>query len=93
MIPCERWRKHIDADAGGCIGVDGTGSSDTDDAGKYGVIEALCDIDSNRLNKKGAKFPNAAKFSDYREMFEALGDKVDAVTVSTPDHSSSATFS
>lgn len=73
-----------------CIGVDGKGSSDTDDAGKHGVVEALCDIDSNRLNKKGAKFPNAAKFSDYREMFDALGDKIDGVTVSTPDHSHAA---
>ncbi|MCC7420115.1 MAG: Gfo/Idh/MocA family oxidoreductase [Planctomycetaceae bacterium] len=71
----------------GCIGVDGKGSSDSDDAGKNGVIAALCDIDSNRLNKKGAKFPDAAKFFDYREMLDTMGDKIDAVTVSTPDHS------
>ncbi len=32
------------------------------------------------------RFPDAAFFTDYREMFDKLGDKVDAVTVSTPDH-------
>lgn len=74
----------------GCIGVDGKGASDSDDAGQNGVIAALCDIDSNRLNKKGAKFPEAAKFFDYREMIDSMGDKIDAVTVSTPDHSHAA---
>lgn len=31
-------------------------------------------------------YPTARFFSDYREMFAEMGDKVDAVTVSTPDH-------
>ena len=31
-------------------------------------------------------FANAKFFTDYREMLADLGDKVDAVTVSTPDH-------
>ncbi len=30
--------------------------------------------------------PDAKFYSDYREMLHDLGDKVDAVTVSTPDH-------
>ena len=32
------------------------------------------------------QYPDAAFFTDYREMYEKLGDKVDAVIVSTPDH-------
>ena len=70
-----------------CIGVDGKGSSDTNDAGAGGNIVALCDIDERRLAKKGAAFPKAKKFTDYRKMLEELADDIDAVTVSTPDHS------
>ena len=41
---------------------------------------------ANVLDKMGKKYPNAKKFFDYRQMLEKLGDKIDAVTVSTPDH-------
>jgi predicted dehydrogenase len=69
-----------------CIGVGGKGESDTNDAGKHGQIVALCDIDETRLDKMAAKFPDAKKYIDYRKMLEEMGDKIDAVTVSTPDH-------
>lgn len=71
----------------GCIGVGGKGSSDTDSAGRNGNVVALCDIDSNRLKQKAKKYPHAKKFADYRKMLEEMGDKIDAVTVTTPDHS------
>lgn len=74
-----------------CIGVGGKGSGDTDDAAKSGNVVAICDIDDNSLNKKAAQLEKdgikAEKFNDYRLMFEKMGDKIDAVTVSTPDHS------
>jgi len=70
-----------------CIGVGGKGSSDTDSAGRAGNVVALCDIDDNRLNAKAKKFPKAKKFNDYRDMLDEMGDQIDAVTVSTPDHS------
>jgi len=38
------------------------------------------------IEEARAKFPEARFFTDYREMIEAMGDKIDAVTVSTPDH-------
>ena len=69
-----------------CIGVGGKGDSDTNDAGKHGEIVALCDIDSEVLDKMGKEYPKAKKYFDYRKMLEELGDKIDAVTVSTPDH-------
>jgi predicted dehydrogenase len=69
-----------------CIGIGGKGDSDTNDAGEHGEIVALCDIDSEVLDKMGKKYPKAKKFFDYRKMLEELGDKIDAVTVSTPDH-------
>ncbi len=70
-----------------CIGVDGKGSSDRDDAGRHGEIVALCDIDEERLNKAAARYPKAKKYTDYRKMYDEIGGEFDAVTVSTPDHS------
>lgn len=69
------------------IGVEGKGASDSDDAGFHGNMVAICDIDEGRLEKAGKRFPKAQKFVDYREMLSKLGDQIDAVTVSTPDHS------
>ncbi len=47
---------------------------------------ALCDIDEKTLDKMASKYPNAKKYFDYRKMLDEMGDKIDAVTVSTPDH-------
>ncbi len=69
-----------------CIGVGGKGDSDTNDAGSHGEIVALCDIDTKVLDKMGKKYPKAKKYFDYRKMLEDMGSKIDAVTVSTPDH-------
>jgi predicted dehydrogenase len=70
-----------------CIGVEGKGSSDTDGVAREGTVVGLCDIDESRLDKKASRYPDAKKYVDYREMIPELGDKVDAVVVSTPDHS------
>lgn len=69
-----------------CIGVGGKGDSDTADAARLGNLVAICDVDSNTLNKAGEKYPNAKKYTDYRKMFDEMGKQIDAVTVSTPDH-------
>jgi len=69
-----------------CIGIGGKGESDTADAAKHGEITAICDVDRGRLEQAGAKYPNACTFTDYRGLLETMGDSIDAVTVSTPDH-------
>ncbi len=70
-----------------CIGVGGKGSSDASHIAEQGVkIVGLCDVDTETLNKKSREFKDAEKFLDFREMLDKLGDKVDIVTVSTPDH-------
>lgn len=69
------------------IGVGGKGSSDIDQAGSLSDVVALCDCDDNPLNEKLKKWPSAKKFHDFRQMFDAMGDQIDAVTISTPDHS------
>jgi predicted dehydrogenase len=68
------------------VGVGGKGSSDIDQAGRVGNVVALCDIDDNTLDKKASHFTAAKKYNDFRKMFDEMGDKIDAVTVSTPDH-------
>ena len=70
------------------VGVGGMGSSDLGQiAGHKKVnVAALCDVDSNALAKALKRFPDAKTFSDYREMLATMGDKIDGVVVSTPDH-------
>lgn len=70
-----------------CIGVGGKGSSDTDDSARCGGnIIGLCDIDEATLEKKGEKYPQAKQFRDFRKMLQEMEKDIDAVTVSTPDH-------
>ena len=72
------------------IGVGGKGGSDTDQAGNLGEVVALCDIDDNTSTAKAKKCPQAKKYNDFRKMFDEMGKKIDAVTVSTPDHTHAA---
>jgi predicted dehydrogenase len=68
------------------IGVGGKGDGDSDQAAKHADLVAICDIDDKILDKKAAKYPAARKFNDFRKMFDAMGREIDAVTISTPDH-------
>ena len=71
----------------GCIGVGGKGGSDTSHVAEHGPkIMGLCDVDTTTLDKKAREFTDAKKFQDFREMLDQMGDKIDIVTVSTPDH-------
>ena len=64
------------------------GSSDLASIASHAGVEiaALCDVDSQRLAEAKLLHANAETFADYREMLSKLGDKIDAVVVSTPDH-------
>jgi predicted dehydrogenase len=68
------------------IGVGGKGDSDCSQAANHGNLVAICDIDDMPLNKKAEQFPKAKKYNDFREMLEKMDKDIDAVTVSTPDH-------
>jgi predicted dehydrogenase len=69
------------------IGIGGKGASDIEQAAKVMDVVALCDIDDERLNAAGAKWPSAKKYFDYRTLFDQASKDFDAVTVSTADHS------
>jgi predicted dehydrogenase len=49
-------------------------------------VTALCDVDSNNLASASKLHPKAKLFSDYRKMLDEIGKEIDAVIVSTPDH-------
>ncbi|MCF0233605.1 MAG: Gfo/Idh/MocA family oxidoreductase, partial [Thermoguttaceae bacterium] len=68
------------------IGVGGKGASDIQQAGFYGNVVAICDVDRNTLNGQAANFKGCKTYTDYRELYAEMMDKIDAVTVSTPDH-------
>ena len=79
MYPCRilSIKRHISADSTG--------------AARFAEMIAFCDVNNGR-NRKGGwfhakeKWPKANTYSDWREMLEKEGDKLDGITVTTPDH-------
>jgi len=69
-----------------CIGVGGMGATDVRGVGKTENIYALCDVDDRQAAPIVAAFPRAKRFKDFRVMLDKEGKNIDAVTVSTPDH-------
>jgi predicted dehydrogenase len=71
------------------IGLGAQGKFQLDNiAGKSNLINtvALCDADDLRAGNAYERFPKAQKFYDFRTMFDKLEKSIDAVAVSTPDH-------
>lgn len=52
-------------------------------------VVALCDVDLLAAHTLEARnlHPSVPTFQDYRELFERMGDKFEAVVIATPDHS------
>ena len=68
------------------IGVGGKGAGEVRDlTGAGGRFVALCDVDGARAGKTFESFPDAKRYQDFRVMLEKEKG-IDAVTVSTPDH-------
>ena len=72
----------------GVVGCNGQGLSDLGEIGSHDRVQfvGFCDVDTARLEPADKKFPGIAHFQDFREMFAKLGDTLDAVQVSIPDH-------
>ena len=78
------------------IGVGGKGESDlTGFAGSLdgkvkgnpkAKIAFLCDVDDRQAVKSKTNFPKAKYYKDYRVMLDKESKGIDAVSVSTPDH-------
>ena len=67
------------------IGSGGKGQVDIDGCESQNIV-ALCDVDPGKAAHMFNRHAKAAKYADFRQMLEKEGKNIDAVTVSTPDH-------
>ncbi|HPO15127.1 MAG TPA: Gfo/Idh/MocA family oxidoreductase [Candidatus Hydrogenedentes bacterium] len=67
------------------IGVGGKGREDVGSVSRENIV-ALCDVDAKCAAESFTRFPGAKHYKDYRKMLEEMGDGIDAVTITTPDH-------
>lgn len=82
-------RAHGEADKNlliGSIGVGGKGRSDLDQLARHGQLVAACDVNGRKLDYALQSYPRVARYSDYRKMISQWAGKIDAVTISSPDH-------
>ena len=70
------------------IGVGGKGTSDLTSIAKHtkARIAFLCDVDDRMAADSKKNFPQAKYYKDFRIMLDKDQKNIDAVTVSTPDH-------
>ncbi|MBK8003149.1 MAG: Gfo/Idh/MocA family oxidoreductase [Gemmatimonadetes bacterium] len=69
-----------------CIGVGGMGRNDVRGVEGENLV-AFADVDWQAAEDAFRSYPKARRYRDYREMLEKEARNIDAVTVSTPDHS------
>ncbi len=68
-----------------CIGAAGRGWANLRGVEGQNIV-ALCDVDLERAKNNFNRYPAAKKFRDFRVMFDKMEKDIDAVIVSTPDH-------
>ena len=97
MLPACASKPKVGADLNGklnvaVVGVGGRGSAAVKEFGTKGGgrinLIAFCDVDDATAAASGnyKKYPNVARFKDYREMLDKMDSQIDAVAVCTPDH-------
>jgi len=67
------------------IGVSGRGAANLHKVSHEQIV-ALCDVDERRTGEARKRFPKARFYVDFRKMLEKEAKNIDAVVVSTPDH-------
>jgi predicted dehydrogenase len=74
-----------------CIGIGNRGGEDVKALHATGLanIVALCDTDMGEAHTLPVlkMLPDAARFQDFRQMFDKMGKDIDAVMIGTPDFS------
>ena len=72
------------------IGIGNRGEQDVDEFRRTGMVDvvALCDVDmdSRHTQKVRELYPEAKRFTDFRELFEKYSSHFDAVVAAVPDH-------
>ncbi len=67
------------------IGVGGRGHANWGQVPGENIV-AMCDVDDKRAAKGYKLYPKAKKYKDFRKMFDEMANQIDAVIISTPDH-------
>jgi predicted dehydrogenase len=71
-----------------CVGVGGRGANAVSGLAGENLV-AFCDVDDAKAADTFKAHPEIGsdrRFRDFRRMLDTLGNEIDAVTVSTPDH-------
>jgi len=68
------------------IGVGGRGETHIENFGPKENIVAFCDVDDVEAGKMYGLYPNVPRFKDFRVMLDKMDRDIDAVVISTPDH-------
>jgi len=71
-----------------CVGVGGKGVEDIKGFAKNpkSKIAFLCDVDDRMAAESRKNYPTAKYYKDFRVMFDKEAKNIDAVSVTTPDH-------
>ncbi|SKA96546.1 Predicted dehydrogenase [Prosthecobacter debontii] len=73
-----------------CVGIGQMGAGAVQASSDEEIV-AFCDVDWRKLSDRSAiaiaeKQPKVPRFTDFREMLDKKGKDIDAVLISTPDH-------
>ena len=72
-----------------CIGIGNRGAEIIKELYKTGLanIVALCDVDMEAPHTQDIlkQFPNVPRFKDFRQMFDKMGNQIEAVSIGVPD--------
>lgn len=68
-----------------CIGVGGRGASNVKGVAGETLV-AFCDCDDKRAAEIYRQYPHVRRYRDFRRLFDEMEKEIDAVVVSTPDH-------
>ena len=72
------------------VGPGRQGAVNLEAVGRLENIVALCDVDESFLGVAAKQYPKAKTYLDFRKMYEEMEKSIDAVVVSTPDHTHAA---
>lgn len=74
-----------------CIGIGNRGAQIINDLYNTGLcnIVALCDVDMGAPHTVDIlkKFPDVPRFQDFRQLFDKMGNQIEAVSIGVPDFS------
>lgn len=70
------------------IGSGGRGRANLNGVGSENIV-ALCDVDQKGIAGAAVKYPKAQQFADFRKLYDKIANQIDAVVVSTCEHTHS----